>query len=63
MRYIEITVEESGELKIDAIGYKGQGCEKAVAEVCQIIGAKTVSKTRKPEYYQQASNKQQAGQR
>ena len=55
---IEIVVGSSGEIKIDAIGFKGADCEKATRYLEEALG--TVSATvKKPEYHQRNANKHQ----
>ena len=55
---IEIIVGSSGEIKIDAIGFKGADCEKATRYLEEALG--TVGATvKKPEYYQRNANKPQ----
>jgi len=36
---IEVTVAPDGELKIDALGFKGAGCEQATRFLEQALGA------------------------
>ncbi len=47
---IEITFAASGELEIEAVGFKGADCEKATALFERVLGRKTQER-RKPEYY------------
>ncbi len=59
---IEIIIGTSGDIQIDAIGFKGPDCEKAtkfLEEVLGVIG----KKIKKPEYHQcsTAQNRQQIG--
>ena len=49
-RSIEVVVHSSGELEIEAFGFKGADCEKATAFLEQALGRIT-TKQRKPEYH------------
>ena len=57
---IEVIVNPTGEVKIDAIGFKGADCEKATAFLERALG-QTESKQKKPEFYKQARNVQKIG--
>jgi hypothetical protein len=57
---IEVIVNPTGEVKIDALGFKGADCEKATAFLEKALG-QTTSKQKKPEYYKQARNVQRIG--
>jgi hypothetical protein len=57
---IEVIVMSDGQLRIDAVGFKGAGCEKATAFLEKALG-QMKSKAKKPEYYRQAQNQQQIG--
>ena len=62
-RMITVIVNPAGEIKIDAVGFKGADCEKATAYLEQALG--TVNrKVKKPEYYVNAKtgNTQRIGQ-
>ena len=37
-RTIEVTVSSAGEIKIDAVGFKGMDCEKATAFLEKALG-------------------------
>ena len=59
-RTIEIIIGSTGEIKIDAIGFKGPDCEQAtkfLEEALGVIG----QKTKKPEYHQRTQQNQQLG--
>ena len=60
-RTIEIIIAPSGEIQIDAVGFKGPDCEKATAflEQVGVVG----QKIKKPEYHQHSTrtNKQRIG--
>ena len=48
---IEILIAPTGEIKIDAVGFKGPDCEKATAFLELALGT-VKEKARKPEYHQ-----------
>jgi hypothetical protein len=50
-RTIEIIVQPSGEILIDAVGFKGADCERATAFLEEALGP-AASRNRKPEYLQ-----------
>ena len=52
-RTIEIIIGPSGELQIDAVGFKGPDCEKATQFLEEALGT-VAQKRKKPEYHQQA---------
>jgi len=62
-RTIEITVKPSGEIQIDAVGFKGADCEQATAFLEKALG-QVSAKERKPEYLQHGTrvNQQTLGQ-
>lgn len=51
MTKIIVKVLPNGEVKIDAVGFKGNACEKATQEIAKLLGI-TASSGKKPEYYQ-----------
>lgn len=57
---IEVIIQPDGQLKIDAVGFKGADCEKATAFLEKALG-QVKGKAKKPEYYRQAQNQQQIG--
>jgi hypothetical protein len=61
-RQIEVVVSRTGEIEIDAVGFKGADCEKATAFLETALG-KAGKKVKKPEYYASArtSSKQKVG--
>ena len=61
MRSIVVNVSDTGEIKIEAIGFKGNACEKATKAIEQALGTTKGPRAKKPEYYQQNSNQQKAG--
>jgi hypothetical protein len=50
MKTVEIIVNASGQLTINATGFSGSDCEKATAFLEQALGALS-AKQRKPEFY------------
>ncbi len=52
-RAIEIIIGTSGEIQIDAVGFKGPDCEKATKFLEEALGV-VGKKLRKPEYHQHA---------
>lgn len=61
MKTILVDISPEGEVKIDAIGFTGNACEKATAALLAALG-KAKSVQRKPEATQHThSNQQQAG--
>jgi hypothetical protein len=59
-RTIEVIIGPAGEIKIDAIGFKGADCEKATAFLEQALGV-VGQKTKKPEFHQRAQQHQRIG--
>jgi hypothetical protein len=55
---IEIIIGTSGEIQIDAIGFKGPDCEKATKFLEEALGV-VGQKRKKPEYHQQAKKAHQ----
>ena len=62
-RTIEITVSTTGDISIDALGFKGSGCEQATKFLEEALGV-PAQKVKKPEYLQQtvAHGRQKVGQ-
>ncbi len=62
MKTVEIIVNSSGQLTINAAGFNGTDCEKATAFLEEALGKLTV-KQRKPEWYQRnrRTNPQKVG--
>lgn len=57
-RTIQITVASTGEIQIDAVGFKGADCEQATKFLEEALG--TISaKQKKPEYHQSNRSKTQ----
>ena len=51
MKSIEITFHADGSVKVEAIGFKGKGCQQATADFEKGLGSVT-DDTKKPEYHQ-----------
>ncbi len=62
MKVVEIIINASGQLTINAAGFSGTDCEKATAFLEQALG-KLTAKERKPQLYQrnQRTHQQKAG--
>ena len=52
-RTIEVVITPAGEVKIDAVGFKGVDCEKATAFLESALGIEQI-RVRKPEFHQQS---------
>jgi len=52
---VEIIISPSGEVSIDAIGFKGADCERATAYLEQALGV-VATKIKKPEYHSRANS-------
>lgn len=61
-RTLEILISPTGEIQIDAIGFKGPDCEQATRFLEEALGAVQV-RQRKPEYQQHTvtQRRQQVG--
>lgn len=55
---IEVTISPTGNIQIDAIGFKGSDCEQATKFLEEALGV-VAQKQKKPEYQQQNINKPQ----
>ncbi len=51
---IEIIVGTTGEIQIDAVGFRGPDCEKATKFLEEALGV-VGNKIKKPEYHQRAN--------
>lgn len=60
MRSIVVEISPDGGLKIEAVGFKGNACEKATAALEKAMGLPG-KKTKKPEYNVQETLSQKAG--
>ena len=57
-RTIEIIIGITGEIQIDAVGFKGPDCEKATKFLEEALGV-VGKKSKKPEYHQQSKTRNQ----
>ncbi len=57
-RSIEVIVGPSGEIKIDAVGFKGADCEQATRFLEEVLGT-VGTKVKKPEFHQHSHTKAQ----
>ncbi len=57
-RTIEIIVQPSGEIQIDAVGFKGSDCDRATRFLEEALGQVSI-RERKPEYLQGNSTQRQ----
>ncbi len=55
---VEIIVSSSGDIQIDAVGFKGADCEKATRYLEEALGV-VKGKVKKPELHQNRLNKTQ----
>jgi hypothetical protein len=61
-RTIEIIIGTTGEIQIDAVGFKGADCEQATKFLEEALGV-VGQKIKKPEYHQRSTrtNQQRVG--
>jgi hypothetical protein len=59
MRTIKISFKTTGEVVIEAVGFKGQSCEQATAALEEALGIKSSDRPVLPDYYESESNGQQ----
>ena len=57
-RTIEVTVEPTGSIVIEAVAFKGADCEKATQYLEEALGV-AGQRTKKPEYYQRTLHQHQ----
>ena len=57
-RSIEIIIGTTGEIQIDAVGFKGPDCEQATKFLEEALGV-VGQKIKKPEYHQRSARKNQ----
>ena len=57
-RSIEIIVSPTGDIKIDAVGFKGADCEQATRFLEEALGVVN-QRAKKPEYHQLRTAKRQ----
>lgn len=55
---IEVIISASGEIQIDAVGFKGADCEHATKFLEEALGV-VQQKQMKPEYHQRTKSKNQ----
>ena len=55
---IEVIVSPSGDISINAVGFKGPDCERATKALEEALGA-VAQKLKKPEYHARAIARQQ----
>ena len=55
MRKIEVIVSPTGETRVEAVGYQGNGCQSATKALEKALGAKA-SGVLKPEFYETNNN-------
>ncbi|MES2571189.1 MAG: DUF2997 domain-containing protein [Verrucomicrobiota bacterium] len=55
---VEVTIQCTGEILIDAVGFKGADCEKATRYLADALGV-VGRKQKKPEYHQRRENTRQ----
>ena len=55
---IEVLVSSTGEIKIDAVGFKGADCDHATRYLEEALGT-VGTKQKKPEYHQRSTTKHQ----
>jgi len=53
LRTIQITFTDAATVKIEAVGFQGNACEKATADYINALGTGS-HKKKKPEYYAKA---------
>lgn len=61
MKSVLITVDEQGEVRIEAVGFRGSSCKKATEALERAMGTVKAS-TKKPEYYLGNEQGQKIGQ-
>jgi len=57
---IVVTVKQDGSVEVEAIGFKGNACEKATEAIEKALGIEAAPRKRKPEYYTTATQQQRA---
>jgi hypothetical protein len=56
-RSIQVKVSTTGEVTVEAHGFKGKGCEAATKAIEEALG-KPRERTRKPEFWRQGQSQQ-----
>lgn len=57
---IEVIVGKQGEIRIDAVGFKGADCERATAFLEKALGT-VKGRQKKPEFHQRVQTRQRLG--
>lgn len=57
-KYVEIELLPDGTMKVEAFGFSGNACERAIEEVMEQLGAEVSEAHHKPEYYERVSMQQ-----
>lgn len=58
MQQVVVEITPAGSIKVDAKGFKGQGCQKATEQIeIALGGAGVKSKKKKPEFFAAPSTK------
>lgn len=60
MKSIQVLIDETGAVEIEAIGFKGNACEKATAGLEKALGV-VRNKKKKPEFHQEEKPRVQQG--
>lgn len=53
---VKINISPTGDVKIDAEGFKGRSCEEATKSIELVLGGGEAKKSKKPEYYEPATS-------
>ena len=64
MSQVIVTITPAGTVKIDAVGFKGNACEKATEQLHAVLGGGTQAgtKKRKPDFFATTGQKTQTKQ-
>lgn len=60
MKQVIVECAPDGTVKIEAVGFQGNACEKATAEIERALG-QVKSRSKKPEYFQANKRTQTTG--
>ena len=55
---INIDITAAGSVKVDALGFQGNECDKATEQIELVLGGGQVKKDKKPEYHMPPSSTQ-----
>ncbi len=61
MKKIEITIGVEGEVKVEAFGFKGQGCSEEIDIFSKALGGGVIESKKKNEYYAKEPEKVKVG--